>query len=246
MSSAMVVTMTQTGGPVQAPDASAAPCASCGLSMPSIDQSQADLLEAHNRIIELESQVRILNQKATSAMDRWQDYEDQLARLRAQQQQQQLLQEKPLPEQPQQSPTRASLLQAGTSRISEMLTTRKSTPNLRAVATDSSRFAPPPLPRTASAPVESEEELRRALTREQGLRREAEGRLSATSREVEELSVSLFEQANEMVASERRARAQLEERVGELERRDKEKRTRLERLEKAMGRIERARALLNS
>ena len=88
------------------------------------------------------------------------------------------------------------------------------------------------------------DELLEALTREQTLRREAEGRLTATSREVEELSASLFEQANEMVADERRARAKLEERVGELERRDAEKRRRLERLEVAMGRIERVRTLL--
>lgn len=61
---------------------------------------------------------------------------------------------------------------------------------------------------------------------------------------MEELSVSLFEQANEMVATERRARAKLEERVGILERRDAEKRKRLERLEGAMERIDRVRALL--
>ncbi|PHH84021.1 hypothetical protein CDD83_2627 [Cordyceps sp. RAO-2017] len=43
-----------------------------------------------------------------------------------------------------------------------------------------------------------------------------------------------------MVADERRARARLEERVGELERRDAEKRRRLERLEVAMQRIEKS------
>jgi hypothetical protein len=61
---------------------------------------------------------------------------------------------------------------------------------------------------------------------------------------VEELSASLFEQANEMVATERRARARLEERVGELERREGDKKRRLERLERAVGRIERVRAVL--
>jgi hypothetical protein len=48
-----------------------------------------------------------------------------------------------------------------------------------------------------------------------------------------------------MVAEERKARAKLEERVAVLERRDVEKRTRLERLEKAMARVERLRALVN-
>jgi len=61
---------------------------------------------------------------------------------------------------------------------------------------------------------------------------------------VEELSVSLFEQANEMVATERKARAKLEERVGMLEKRDAEKKQRLERLEGAMERIDRVRGLL--
>lgn len=68
--------------------------------------------------------------------------------------------------------------------------------------------------------------------------------MSETSREVEELSVSLFEQANEMVAAERRERARLEERIELLEKRDADKRRRLDRLENAMDRIERVRALL--
>jgi hypothetical protein len=64
------------------------------------------------------------------------------------------------------------------------------------------------------------------------------------SGELEELSAQLFQQANEMVAAERRARAKLEERVEVLEKRDGEKRRRLERLEGAVKRIERVRVLL--
>lgn len=89
------------------------------------------------------------------------------------------------------------------------------------------------------------EDLLDALNREQTLRQEAEKRLTATSKEMEELSAALFEQANEMVADERRARAKLEDRVGELEKRDWEKRQRLERLETAMNRIDRVKDLLN-
>jgi hypothetical protein len=59
------------------------------------------------------------------------------------------------------------------------------------------------------------------------------------SAEMEELSGTLFQQANEMVATERRARAKLEERVKELEGREKERGKRLERLEGAVARIER-------
>ncbi len=83
-----------------------------------------------------------------------------------------------------------------------------------------------------------------ALTREQSLRQAAEGRLTEASGELEELSAQLFQQANETVATERKARARLEERVVVLERRDVEKRKLLERLEGALRRIERVRGLL--
>jgi low affinity Fe/Cu permease len=63
--------------------------------------------------------------------------------------------------------------------------------------------------------------------------------------EIEELSVQLFSQANEMVATERKARAKLEERVEMLERKDKDKMARLDRLEKAVSRIDRVKAMLN-
>lgn len=72
----------------------------------------------------------------------------------------------------------------------------------------------------------------------------AEEKLAATGREVEDLSASLFEQANSMVAAERRARAALEEQLSVLERRDLEKRERLERLEGAVRRIEHVRGVL--
>lgn len=82
------------------------------------------------------------------------------------------------------------------------------------------------------------------LTREQSLRQAAESRVSQTNEELEELSAQLFSEANEMVATERKARAKLEERVAVLERRDKEKRTRLEVLESRLGRIEKVREML--
>jgi DNA repair exonuclease SbcCD ATPase subunit len=72
----------------------------------------------------------------------------------------------------------------------------------------------------------------------------AESSLSQANSELEELTAQLFGQANEMVANERKARAKLEERIEVLEKRDGEKRGRLERLEKAVGRIERVRGIL--
>ncbi|KAF3483280.1 uncharacterized protein GIQ15_02604 [Arthroderma uncinatum] len=88
--------------------------------------------------------------------------------------------------------------------------------------------------------------LQGALDREQALRKEAESRLTQANSELEELSAELFMRANEMVATERRERAKLEERVQVLERRDKEKRKRLERLEKAVERVERVKGLIGS
>lgn len=63
--------------------------------------------------------------------------------------------------------------------------------------------------------------------------------------EIEELSVTLFSQANEMVAEERRARAKLEERIELLEKKDKDKMGRLDRLEKAVTRLDRVKAMLS-
>tara|TARA_R110002003_G_scaffold248_4_gene17692 strand:- start:23144 stop:23473 length:330 start_codon:yes stop_codon:yes gene_type:complete len=88
-------------------------------------------------------------------------------------------------------------------------------------------------------------ELLNELERERTLRAKAEERVLKVDSEIEELSVQLFSQANEMVAEERRARAKLEERVEMLEKKDKDKMARLDRLEKAVSRIDRVKAMLN-
>lgn len=317
--------MTLTMPALPQPRLSTIPCCpSCGndLSLSfipkdlSTDAAQATALTAAQKQIEdLEAQVRLLNQKATAAVDRWADYEDELGKLKAElsrrnnsaasanaRPQTPTLRETPSSPATNStvgSPSAAvtSFASAASSRISAYLS-RKSTPNLKAqqpghqssLSTSSllpapagppagspghqssrstSSLAPPrtpgsaPPPRTpltpltlslsagkvtwtpGHSPAPSSDDLLEALTREQQLRLAAEGKLNDSSKEIEDLSVTLFEQANEMVASERRARARLEERVGELERREGEKKRRLERLEQAMGRIERARALLD-
>lgn len=111
------------------------------------------------------------------------------------------------------------------------------------------RASPVPTPtaddRPSSASSRRESVLAAALAKEHELRQKAEGQANQMSVEIEELSVTLFQQANDMVAEERRARAKLEERVEILEKRDTEKRKRLERLEGALKRIERVRGMLN-
>ncbi|RCI08117.1 hypothetical protein L249_6298 [Ophiocordyceps polyrhachis-furcata BCC 54312] len=267
MSSTAVLTMTTpplprtttttstTSTPMTPPSSSStttACCPACGIGLPPIDQTQAELLVARARIHELESQVRQLNHKASVAVERWAAYEAELSRLRAttttttttttpsssSASPSSMLKLDPAATP---SPTRTSFLQSAPSRLSSLLYPRKSTPSLRV---DTPSVAPAPASATTTVSSSATEDLLEALTREQMLRREAEGRLSATSKEVEELSASLFEQANGMVADERRVRARLEERVDVLEKRDLEKRRRLERLEVAMRRIEKARDLL--
>jgi predicted RNase H-like nuclease (RuvC/YqgF family) len=174
-------------------------------------------------------------------VDKWADYEDEIQRLRANQppdniQNSPALHSVPFDDRNQTpSPTRSSYLPIQ-NRLSSFLGARKSTPNLKSSPIPNS---PNPNPNSPSTT-----DLVAALTREQNLRQAAEGKLDEASGELEELSAQLFQQANEMVATERKARAKLEERVVVLERRDGEKRKRLERLEGAVQRIERVRGLL--
>lgn len=228
-----LITTTMTAEPL-------ACCPSCGGD--SLENTQAELQQAQARIAELESQVRLLNQKAAAAVDRWADYEDELSKLRAQ-----AVPPPPPPKTeaaPIVSPSRASFLQSGTNRISQLLSISKTSPTLQAPRPLARRNNSVPVPAPSPSPL-PHADLMEAFAREQSLRKEAETQLKDTSKEVEELSVTLFEQANNMVADERRARAKLEERVGELERRDREKRSRLEKLETAMARIERVRRVLD-
>jgi len=158
-----------------------------------------------------------------------------------------------------------------TGRISAFLTRKPSNANVNTKAASSGNLSPEPLyisPRSSSLPPisqendsstspnttpkpievipEVEDDLAIQLTKEKSQREEAENQLAAVKSELEDLSVSLFQQANEMVSKERRARMKLEERVAHLEKRDMEKGMRLDRLEKALQRINRVRGMLNT
>jgi hypothetical protein len=102
-----------------------------------------------------------------------------------------------------------------------------------------------PPPTISTSHTTPDVELLHELERERKLRAKAEERAQLVDSEIEELSVQLFSQANEMVATERRARAKLEERIETLEKKDKDKMARLDRLEKAMSRLDRVKAMLN-
>jgi hypothetical protein len=173
------------------------------------------------------------------AVDRCADYEDQIRSLK-------IAQERGRPTRSQTSdvieasrpsnedprPSTAGATAAKTSRFS-FLTGRLSSPS------NASPSRPPSIPLTTDIQLLNE------LERERTLRAKAEERAEKVDSEIEELSVQLFSQANEMVATERKARAKLEERIEVLERKDKDKMARLDRLEKAVSRIDRVKAILN-
>lgn len=88
-------------------------------------------------------------------------------------------------------------------------------------------------------------DLQAKLDQEQKLRQAAEAETEKTKSEIEELTSTLFQQANKLVADERKARDRLEKRVEVLERRDQEKNKRLGMLDMRVQRIERVRQVLS-
>ncbi|KAA6408480.1 MAG: hypothetical protein FRX48_07562 [Lasallia pustulata] len=258
MSTTSTTTLVQ---PSTAPirNSSAPACHNCGANL-SHAQEHAVAQDAQQRISELETQVKLLTSKATAAVDKLADYEDELRQLKS------------TPHRP--SGQTSGLPSASDPNVASSQPRRTSTPSgppprpstataapgprtsihqplqnrLSSLLTSHRSPSQPPAPASAPLPAHartpSETELLTALAREQALRAAAEANLSQTNEELEELSAQLFQQANEMVATERRARAKLEERVEVLERSNGEKRKRLEVLESRMGRIERVRALL--
>lgn len=253
-------------------------CPECGHTFQSSNAN-----EAQSRTADLETQVRLLNSKASTYLDKLADYEHEVQLLRAQcarlqkEKQESIsvapLQTSParkespapaLPEKdsvPQRQINRQSLSRL--SSLSSYLPGRRkdglppvpplntgmnqSTPNLTTPTTEYMKApSPPPF---ATDPGRQGQSLtlvglQTSLETERNLRQQAETNLAQSQTELEELTAQLFGQANEMVATERKARAKLEERVKLLETRDGEKRRRLDRLETAVQRIERVRRMV--
>ena len=260
-------------------------CSACGCDFHSLVDPAAEAADAHHRLHQLEGQVKILNSKAASAVDKLADYEDELrylreAHARAEQQSQtngaspQPL-EGPGPaiaptaagqlQQPQQPPQTLSRLASLSAllpgRRKEATSNSAHMPITPATGTfpqhDNNTLSPPKTPFSligsargalqsshSDTQVVTLSSLQSSLDEERNLRLRAESSLSQTQTELEELTAQLFGQANEMVATERKARAKLEERVRVLEQRDTDKRKRLERLEKAVLRIERVKQMV--
>ncbi|EXJ94541.1 hypothetical protein A1O1_02937 [Capronia coronata CBS 617.96] len=250
-------------------------CPSCGYHLPFPIDASTEATEAHRRILDLESQVKLLNSKAAAAVDKLADYEDEIRHLReaygrSQQQQQTQVPATSTPPLegpgPAVAPTAAG--QHAPSRLASLSAflpgRRKDSSSGNLPVTPATGTFPQPNmlspPKTSfsslklSAPtlqstrsdnqVVTMSSLQNSLEEERTLRLRAETNLSETQMELEDLTAQLFGEANEMVATERKARAKLEERVKVLEQRDGDKRRRLDRLEKAVMRIERVRAMV--
>lgn len=226
-------------------------------------QSGSNGDDAQARIAALEGEVETLNGRAkdtgmstvpgvylqrrmlTNAAQKLDNYEEEIQRLRSQQS------DSPSTSPTATRPTDKSLLldthsqqqhqqQSRLGMLTSLLRRPSATPSSPAVTSPPESV--PPVPSPAAPPDTTT--LQNALNKETNLRKAAESQLSQANSELEDLTSQLFSQANEMVAQERRARVRLEERVAVLERRDGEKGTRLERLEKAMERVERLRKLV--
>ncbi|KAF1957780.1 hypothetical protein CC80DRAFT_491144 [Byssothecium circinans] len=174
-------------------------------------------------------QVEVLKEKATAAVDKCADFEDQIRSMR------------PLPNGIVHTDTSNSLQPNGRPSYEEP---RPSTANSTSAKQSRFSFLTSRRGSPAAPAMPSDPELVEQLEKERALRAKAEERARKVDNEIEELSVQLFSQANEMVASERKARAKLEARVEQLEKKEKEKAVRLERLENAVSRIDRVKALL--
>ena len=163
-------------------------CPKCGfdIDLPPLHETQGALLSAQKQIEDLQAQVRLLNQKATAAVDRWADYEDELARLRSavstanSRAAATTASHPPIEPQGPPSPSRSPvsfLPQGAANRISALLSPRsaKSTPDLKAQSPASAAPGPrtsrsPFSPAIPMSPTPSTDELLDALSREQSLR----------------------------------------------------------------------------
>lgn len=240
--STAIITAAPPGFPAPAnQNARALSCPSCGASVADLADAYPDY--ARQRIADLEAQVGLLTEKASSAADKLADYEDKLRRLKARQS------SGAASDPADDTRPHTANSQGRGSRLSNLLSRRKSSSALHAPPPPLPIITPPVPPNPPVLPPikhidEELRETREALEKERAVRAEAESKIARQDADVEELTASLFQTANEMVATERKAKAKLQERVDILEKRDQDKKLRLQRLEGAVQRIDRIHALL--
>lgn len=188
----------------------------------SVGSSKAD--EDAAKIRDLEDEVRHLAEKANTASQRFADYENDIRVLEAKLRQEQRKQSTPTitTESPDTSPASEKPVdRPGVSRFGSFMG-KKSAPAASAQQNG-----------LASMNIR-EKELEEKLVREQTTRIAAENKVKEVNAEIEDLSATLFQQANEMVATERRENAALKERIQalELQRQQKEQEMQLQEQQK--------------
>ncbi|KAF3088314.1 hypothetical protein TWF102_010216 [Orbilia oligospora] len=241
-------------------------CKNCGI--PFTVLSEADYpREARLRIEELEQQVKEFSVRAVMAAERLAQAQKEVYDLRRKSESSNsttgsivpintaAAAAAPVPQNTPLSPLKRSNTVTTTLQNMSKVSTQKLNSFFYRTALPPTTELPPPVERPPTPPeplsrasMDSQvlDDLSNALCSERRSREVAEKQLAQVKNEVEELSASLFQQANDMVADERRSRAKLEERVKILEKRDAEKRVRLEKLEKGITRIIKARDLINN
>lgn len=174
--------------------------------------------QAQAKIEDLEHQLHILSTKAAQAADRSADLEDELAAVR-------------------QTALRASSnsnspSRSASTKLSSLLGRRNVTPDRKSAVLGAADSSTGPMDTAGELEMERE---RREL---------AERKLAEANGELEELSQTLFEEANSIVASERRQRARVEEKLQSFQARNAGTHERLSKIEDAISRRNRVAQLL--
>ncbi|KAI5205285.1 hypothetical protein AUEXF2481DRAFT_33562 [Aureobasidium subglaciale EXF-2481] len=202
--------------------------------------------ESDNRVATLEAQVASLTQKGVEAADRLADYEEEIQNLKIAQAPRNdsaldFISAHPFPAPPASLSRNSSITSGKFSFLTRTSSLTNTTKPLPKTPPKNSPMAPV----AAAPPSPAISEVQAALAKETSRRIAAEKRYKDLETELEDLSATLFEQANEMVATERKEKAKLEERLKVLEQRDVVGQKRLEMVEAALTRIERVKKLLD-
>ncbi|KAI7194296.1 hypothetical protein KC363_g2182 [Hortaea werneckii] len=153
------------------------------------------------KVRQLEEEVRELADRANGASQKFADYENEIRVLEAKLRQEQRRNNAAAETANESGEGKAQAATPGISRFGSFMHSRKASP-----------LAP-----TGTMSSPREKELEATLVKEQTGRIAAEQKVKEVNAEIEELSESLFQQANEMVATERKQNATLQERLEALE-----------------------------
>lgn len=187
-------------------------------------------LAQHAEILELESQIRSLNTKISAAVDHAADLQEI---IRARQREDQ-----------QAAQASAQASESSLRRMSTYFSRRPSATTSTPQPNSSTQTQPASPTRSTGIASMNEPELRAALEKEVLARKNIEKQYRALQEESEVLSESLFEEANRMVAVEKRAVHELSTKLNVAHEREQERRNRLQELEQAMEKIQHVRAVL--